>query len=194
MHIVPLLPGVEFISFNSIDELSRIDSKTAGVIVETIQGDAGVRIPVKDFMTSLRERCTTTGAQLIFDEIQTGFGRTGKMFAFEHFGVTPDIVTMAKALGGGMPIGAFCSSEENMSKLTHDPILGHITTFGGHPVSAAAAVANINFLSSSGLISKVESKGALIESLIRHEKIVEIRRIGLMLAIQFDSFKPWRRS
>ena len=128
----PLLPDVRFLDFNDIDQLHHITHRTAGVIIEPIQGDAGVRIPDTEFMQALRNRCTETGAQLIFDEIQTGMGRTGKWFAYEHFGVVPDILTLAKALGGGLPLGAFISSYANMQSLTHDPMLGHITTFGGN--------------------------------------------------------------
>jgi acetylornithine/succinyldiaminopimelate/putrescine aminotransferase len=138
-------------------------------------------------MKKLRDKCSKTGALLILDEIQTGFGRTGKMFAFEHYSIVPDILTLAKALGGGMPIGAFISSKEIMAKLSYDPMLGHITTFGGHPVSCAAAAANIGVLLDEKLIDPVEQKGALLQELLDHPKINEIRRIGLMLALEFDS-------
>jgi len=183
----PLLSEIYFIELNAEDQLDEIDDQTAGVILETIQGDAGVRIPSHSFIRALRKKCTDTGALLILDEIQTGFGRTGKMFAFEHYGIAPDIVTIAKAMGGGMPIGAFISSKENMSTLTHKPMLGHITTFGGHPVNCAAAIANIEVLESEDIIRGVEAKGQLLEQLLKHEKIQEIRRSGLMLAIDFDS-------
>lgn len=183
----PLLPDVNFIEFNNIDELQNITDRTAAVIIEPIQGDAGVRIPSQKYMTALRQRCTDTGTQLIFDEIQTGFGRTGKFFAFEHFDVTPDILTIAKAFGGGMPIGAFISSKERMDLFTHGPMLGHITTFGGHPVNCAAALANINAIKEEDMIQEVERKGLLLEETIRHERIVEIRRKGLMFAVEFDS-------
>ena len=134
----PLLPDVRFLKFNSIDDLQHITEKTAGVIIETVQGDAGVRVPDSSFLQALRERSNETGAQLIFDEIQCGMGRTGKLFAFEHFGVVPDILTLGKALGGGMPIGAVVSSKEILWQFTYEPMLGHITTFGGHPVICAA--------------------------------------------------------
>ncbi len=183
----PLLPDVNFIEFNNIDELQNITDRTAAVIIEPIQGDAGVRIPSQKYMTALRQRCTDTGTKLIFDEIQTGFGRTGKFFAFEHFDVTPDILTIAKAFGGGMPIGAFISSKERMDLFTHGPMLGHITTFGGHPVNCAAALANINAIEEEDMIQEVEHKGLLLEETIRHERIVEIRRKGLMFAVEFDS-------
>ncbi len=183
----PLLPDVKFIKFNDPADLDLITERTAAVIIEPIQGDAGVRIPSQTYLQQLRERCTEVGAQLIFDEIQTGFGRTGKRFAFEHFDVIPDILTIAKAFGGGMPIGAFVSSKGNMDLLTHNPMLGHITTFGGHPVNCAAALANLEVIESENLISGIETKGRLLEQHINHHNIKEIRRIGLMFAIEFDS-------
>ena len=155
----PFLPGTTFIDFNDISQLDRINEKTAAVIVEPIQGDAGVRIPDANYLAALRSKCDATGALLIFDEIQTGMGRTGKLFAFEHYNVIPDIITIAKAFGGGMPIGAFISSKERMYLLTHDPILGHITTFGGHPVCCAAALANLEVLTERETwLSEVDSK------------------------------------
>ncbi len=183
----PLLPDVHFIEFNNPEDLNLITRETACVIIEPIQGDAGVRIPSQGYLEALRKRCTEVGAMLIFDEVQTGFGRTGKLFAFEHFNVVPDILTIAKAMGGGMPIGAFISSQENMTQLTHGPMLGHITTFGGHPVNCAAALANLEVILDENLIDKVEAKGRLIERLIAHPSIKEIRRKGLMFAIEFDS-------
>lgn len=183
----PLLPDVRFIDFNIINDLQYITSKTAAVIVEPIQGDAGVRIPTVHYMKALREQCTKVGAQLIFDEIQTGFGRTGKLFAFEHFNVIPDILTIAKGFGGGMPIGAFISSKEKMQSLTDNPILGHITTFGGHPVNCAAALANLEILTTQDWIEESNQKGKLIEELLQHKKVKEIRRKGLFFAIDMDS-------
>jgi acetylornithine/N-succinyldiaminopimelate aminotransferase len=183
----PLLPDVKFLDFNVEKQLSEISEKTACVIVETIQGDAGVRIPTKQYMQALRRRCTDVGALLILDEIQTGFGRTGTLFAFEQFGIVPDILTIAKAMGGGMPIGAFVSSKEMMNVLTHNPMLGHITTFGGHPVCCAAAHACLEVLVDDGVINNVEQKGALLESLIQHKRIKEIRRAGLMFAIEMEN-------
>lgn len=183
----PLLPDVRFIDFNIINDLQYITSKTAAVIVEPIQGDAGVRIPTVHYMKALREQCTKVGAQLIFDEIQTGFGRTGKLFAFEHFNVIPDILTIAKGFGGGMPIGAFISSKEKMQSLTDNPILGHITTFGGHPVNCAAALANLEILTNQNWIEESNQKGKLIEELLQHKKVKEIRRKGLFFAIDMDS-------
>jgi acetylornithine/succinyldiaminopimelate/putrescine aminotransferase len=138
-------------------------------------------------MKALRKRCNATDTLLIFDEVQTGFGRTGKWFAFEHFGVEPDILTLAKAMGGGMPVGAFVANKQVMDVLSDHPKLGHITTFGGHPVNCAAAVANIEVLQNSGIIEKVEAKGQLLESLLSHKAIRQIRRIGLMMAVEFEN-------
>ena len=183
----PLLPDVRFIEFNSQKDLEHITDKTACVIMETIQGDAGVRIPSLAFTKALRHRCTETGALLILDEIQCGMGRTGKLFAFEHFDITPDILTLAKAFGGGLPIGTFISSEEKMKSLTVDPMLGHITTFGGNPVCCASALATLEVIEEENLLKQVEEKGKMIESLLQHTKIKEIRRMGLMFAIDFDS-------
>lgn len=185
----PLLPGIKFLTFNSLEELSAITEKTAAVIIEPIQGDAGVRIPNHDFMKALRNRCDQTGTQLIFDEVQTGMGRTGKNFAFEHFNVAPDILTLGKALGGGMPVGAFISSHKNMQLLTHNPMLGHITTFGGNPVIAAAANATVELIKSEKWVAEAESKGlALEKQLIQSPEINEIRRAGLMFAIEMADF------
>lgn len=183
----PFIPGVSFIDFNDSSQLDQITEKTAGVFVEIIQGDAGVRIPEKSYMQALRKRCDEVGALLIADEIQTGFGRTGKWFSFEHFEIVPDIITIAKAFGGGMPIGAFISSKENMDLLTHDPILGHITTFGGHPVCCASALANLEVLEKETWILDAEEKGRYIASNLKHSSIKEIRQIGLMLAVELES-------
>lgn len=183
----PLLPDVRFIEFNQIEDLKNITTKTAGVIMETIQGDAGVRIPSRAYMQALRDRCNETGAQLILDEIQCGMGRAGTLFAFEQFGIAPDILTLGKALGGGLPIGAFVSSTEKMKLFTHDPMLGHITTFGGNPVCSAAAFAVLNVFDEEKVLEGIEEKGKLIEQLLRHPSIKEIRRIGLFFAIDFDS-------
>jgi len=184
----PFLPGTTFIDFNDISQLDRINEKTAAVIPEPIQGDAGVRIPDANYLAALRSKCDATGALLIFDEIQTGMGRTGKLFAFEHYNVIPDIITIAKAFGGGMPIGAFISSKERMDLLTHDPILGHITTFGGHPVCCAAALANLEVLTERETwLSEVDSKGTLFKELLQHNQIKEVRQIGLMMAVELNS-------
>jgi acetylornithine/succinyldiaminopimelate/putrescine aminotransferase len=183
----PLIPDVRFLRFNIKEDLSQITNRTAGVIIETIQGDAGVRIPDKSYLEMLRQRCNETGAMLIFDEIQTGIGRTGRMFAFEHFDVIPDILTLAKALGGGLPLGAFISSKPHMAKLTNDPMLGHITTFGGNPVSCAASLAVLETIETEGLLEQVEDKGRYFESRLIHPRIKEIRRKGLMFAIEFST-------
>jgi acetylornithine/succinyldiaminopimelate/putrescine aminotransferase len=183
----PLLPDVRFIDFNKTADLEQITTRTACVIMETIQGDAGVRIPDKKYVQAVRKRCDETGALLILDEIQCGMGRTGKLFAFEHFDIVPDILTLAKAFGGGLPIGTFISSEEKMRSLSHDPILGHITTFGGNPVCCASALATLEVIDKENLLTTVERKGKLIEQLIKHPKIKEVRRIGLMFAFDFES-------
>ncbi|MGB0391161.1 MAG: aspartate aminotransferase family protein [Salibacteraceae bacterium] len=184
----PFLPGVKFINFNSIPDISEITVNTAAVIMEVIQGDAGVRIPSLEFLKAIRHKCTETGALLIFDEIQTGMGRTGKMFAFEHYGVVPDILTLAKGFGGGMPIGAMISSKEKMRTFTHNPMLGHITTFGGHPVNCAAALANLKVIKNEINWKEVERKGLLMEGLLQHSEVKEIRRKGLFFAIDMDGF------
>jgi len=183
----PLIPGIKFIKFNNISELEVIDSNVAGVIVEPIQGDAGVIIPTQEFMTALRRKCDEAGAMLIFDEVQTGVGRTGKMFAFEHFNITPNIITLAKGLGGGLPIGAFISSYHNMQLLASDPKLGHITTFGGNPVCSASANAVLDIVASPQFLEDVETKGLLFEELLQHPEVVAIRRKGLMMAIELKS-------
>lgn len=184
----PLLPGIDFIRFNNTDDLDLITNKTACIIIETIQGEAGVRVPDINYMQALRKRCDETGTLLILDEIQAAFGRTGKLFAFEHFGIVPDILLLAKALGGGMPIGAFIASNEIMGSLKENPILGHITTFGGHPVCCAAGLAALEVLLNGDLIATVAEKEMLMRSLLIHPAIKEIRGKGLMLAIELESF------
>jgi acetylornithine/succinyldiaminopimelate/putrescine aminotransferase len=183
----PLLPNVRFIEFNNEKDLSQISDRTACVIMETIQGDAGVRVPSKKYLQAVRKRCDETGAQLILDEIQCGMGRSGTLFAFEQFRIAPDILTIGKAFGGGLPIAAFISSQEKMKLLTHNPMLGHITTFGGNPVCCASALATLEVIQNEKLLDHVEAKGKLIESLLQHKKIKEIRRIGLMFAIDFEN-------
>ncbi len=190
----PLLPGIEHINFNSTVSLTAITSETACVIVEPVQGEAGIIAGSFEFMHALRNRCNETGALLIFDEIQTGMGRTGFMFAFEKYKVVPDILLLAKGLGGGMPIGAFISSREIMNTLTHNPVLGHITTFGGHPVSCAAALANLNVIINEKLIETVEEKSKLFVDLLSANKSVSaIRSAGLMIALQLDNFAHVKR-
>lgn len=183
----PLLPGVTFIEFNNPDDLSHITDRTACVIMETIQGDAGVRIPDRSFMAKLGKRCDETGALLILDEIQCGMGRTGTLFAFEQFDIVPDILTVAKAFGGGLPLGAFIADKEMMACLAHDPMLGHITTFGGNPVSCAASLATLEVIMEERLLDQVEHKGSRFEEQLRHPAIKAMRRIGLMMAIDFGT-------
>jgi acetylornithine/succinyldiaminopimelate/putrescine aminotransferase len=185
----PLLPDVRLLNFNSITDLDQITTRTACVIIEPVQGEGGIRLPSVDYLRKLKQRCNDTGALLIFDEIQTGMGRTGSMFAFQRFEVIPDILLLAKAFGGGMPLGAFISSKEIMRVLTHNPILGHITTFGGHPVSCAAAIASLRFLTQEKVIDQVEHKGSIMaEVLAKHPKVKEVRRAGLMMAAELGTF------
>lgn len=183
----PLLPDVHFLRFNEIEDLRNIDEETACVIVETIQGDAGIRIPEREFMQALRKRCYETGALLILDEIQCGLGRTGKWFAFEHFDIEPDILCLAKALGGGLPLGLFAADRSVMQSFTAKPMLGHITTFGGNPLACAAATALIEALKSEQIIPQVEAKGRALEAALEHPRVVEIRRLGMFFAIELES-------
>ncbi len=184
----PLLPEVSFIEYNSPTDLDKITDKTAAVIVEAIQGEAGVRVPSKEYMQALRQKCTETGALLIFDEIQTGFGRTGKLFAFEHFGIIPDILMLAKGIGGGMPLGAFVAPKEMMDVIKSNPMLGHITTFGGHPVSCAAARASLKVIRDEKLVEDVERKANLFRAELDIPQIKEIRGLGLMMCLQLENF------
>ncbi|MBQ5830494.1 MAG: aspartate aminotransferase family protein [Alistipes sp.] len=184
----PLLPDTKAIRFNHKEDLKQITERTACVLCEPVQGEAGVRPPEDGFLQALRERCTEVGALLIFDEIQVGMGRSGEMFAMQRYGVTPDIVCLAKALGGGMPLGAFVSSQKIMSTLTFDPVLGHITTFGGHPVCCAAGLAAMRFLIDNKVVEDVERKGAMYEELLKdHPAVKEIRRSGLLLAVELGA-------
>lgn len=185
----PLLPKVSFISFNNTIELQKITSKTAAVVLETIQGGAGFILPKNDYLKALKQRCIEVGALLILDEIQPGIGRTGKLFAFEHYGIIPDILVIGKGLGGGMPIGAFCSAKAHMDLLTYQPTLGHITTFGGNPVIAAAALATLKTILRKKIMTEIKEKEALFRSLLVHPKIKEIRGKGLMLAPILSSEK-----
>ena len=185
----PLLPGVLFLNNGQVNELSAISHQTACVIIEVVRGEAGYIPTDNDFLIALRKRCDEMGALLIFDEIQTGMGRTGKMFAFEHSGVVPDILLLGKALGAGMPIGAFISSNENMLQLADDPILGHITTFGGHPVVCAAALAGIEELERHNWINEVAQKETYFRSKLIHPVIKSVSGKGLMLSLEFDSFE-----
>ena len=184
----PLLPGIGHIYYGSYSDLGKIDSDTAAVIIETIQGEAGIRVACKEYFKALRNRCDETGTLLILDEIQCGFGRTGKFWAFEHFEIVPDMIVCAKGMGGGMPIGAFVANKEVMAVFKNNPLLGHITTFGGHPVSSAASLATIQILLEENLIDQVEAKANLIKNLLVHPKIKSIRNKGLMMAVEFESF------
>ena len=189
----PLLPDVHFIGFDDDDALDLITDRIAAVLVEPIQGDAGVRVPRKEWLQALREKCDRTGAQLIFDEVQTGFGRTGSLFAFERSGVVPDILVLGKALGGGMPMGAFVSDRKNMDLFTHDPVLGHITTFGGHPVACAAGLAALEVLLEEDLVINASVMGALFKQLLVHPSIKEVRGEGLMLAVELGDAEKVQR-
>jgi acetylornithine/N-succinyldiaminopimelate aminotransferase len=185
----PLLPHIQFINFNNVPDLEKITTRTAAVFLETVQGEAGIRVADPAYFKALRARCTETGTLLVLDEIQCGFGRTGKMFGFEHYDIVPDILLLAKGIGGGMPIGAFISSTEIMMSLATNPILGHITTFGGHPVSCAAGLATLQTIIKEDIVNGVTEKGELFKSLLVHPKIHSVRGKGLMLAAEFDSFE-----
>ena len=189
----PLLPDIKFIDFNSKEDLVQITDKTACVLVEPVQGEGGIRLPDSGYLKKLREKCDDHGVLLIFDEIQTGFGRIGSLFAFQKYGVIPDIFTIAKGMGGGMPIGAFVSSNEIMSSFKTNPILGHITTFGGHPVSCAAAKASLDILTSEGFINEVEQKGKLFRKYLDRPEIKEIRGVGLFMAVELLDFKQVKK-
>ena len=185
----PLLPGISHLRYNHIDDLDFISDKTACVIAETIQGEAGVMTPSKEWMQRLEKRCRETATLLALDEVQAGMGRTGTLWAYEQYDIVPDILILGKALGGGMPLGAFIADKNIMNVFTHDPVLGHITTFGGHPVCCAAGDAAFHSLLKSTLIAEVRSKEALFRKLLVHKKVKELRSSGLMLAIEFDSFE-----
>jgi len=183
---LPLLPGISHIDFNDEKGLSQISKDTAAVIIEPIQAEAGIIEAEYDFLVNLRKRCDETGALLVFDEIQTGFSRTGELFAFEHYNVIPDILCVAKSFGGGMPLGAFISSNEKMHTLTFAPQLGHITTFGGHPVSCAAGLAAQQYIEKEKLKDHINAMGRLYKKLMQHHAIREIRGRGLFLAVEFN--------
>lgn len=183
----PLLPMVNFIEFNNENDFDKITEKTACVIMETIQGAAGFLVPDRDYLKKLKKRCEEVGALLILDEIQPGFGRTGKLFSFEHFGIVPDILVMGKGMGGGVPVGAFMSSAEIMGTLAHSPKLGHITTFGGNPLIAASSHATLKEVLESGLMDQVDEKEKLFRELLVHPKIKNINGMGLMLAVNLES-------
>ena len=184
----PLLPDVRHIRHNELSDLAFITEQTAAVIIETVQGEAGVRVPSPGYLPALRRRCTEMGALLILDEIQCGYGRTGTFWAFTQFGIEPDILVCAKGMGGGMPIGAFISSQEIMAGFKTNPILGHCTTFGGHPVSCAAALATLQVIQDEMLAEGVAEKAARFQAQLRHPAIRAVRNCGLLMAVEFESF------
>ncbi len=186
---LPLLPNVHFLDFNSFDNLEIIDEKTAAIIMEPIQGEGGIIPAEKDWLQKIRKRCDDAGALLIFDEIQSGFGRTGKLFAFEEYEVVPDILCVAKAMAGGMPMGAFVSSKEVFQTFKYDPPLNHVTTFGGHPVSAAAAYANLKELLNGNYMERAKEIEQITKSILKGEGIVEVRGKGAMLGLQLESWE-----
>lgn len=184
----PLLPDIKFLDYNCISQLNEITHKTAAVVIEAIQAEAGIILPKSDYLRAVKRRCEEVGALLILDDIQMGFGRTGKLFSFENFNFEPDILTLAKGMGGGMPIGAFIASKELMNQLQFNPSLGHITTFGGHPVSCAAAKASLEVILEDLLCEKANEKGQLfVNALVGHPKVIDIRQKGLMMAIDLGS-------
>ncbi len=184
----PLLPDCKQIKFNCFEDLSEITTRTAGVFTEVVQGESGVNLPDAEWILALRRRCYEVGAMLVVDEIQTGFGRTGTMFAFQQWDIRPDVVCLAKALGGGMPLGAFVSSGEIMLDLTHSPVLGHITTFGGNPVCCAAGLAALGVIEEDGLCENAARMGGIFElKLSGHTFVKEIRRSGLIMAVELGS-------
>ncbi len=184
----PLLPDIKHIDFNCNYCLNKITTRTACVILETVQAEWGVRQPNPEFLKKLRQRCDETGTLLVFDEIQAGYGRTGTLFAFEQYAVVPDILLLAKGMGGGMPIGAFVANKEVMSTLSHNPLLGHITTFGGHPVCCAAALATLQTLLAEDYIQQVKSKESLFRQLLVHPAILDVRSAGLLMAVELKDF------
>jgi acetylornithine/succinyldiaminopimelate/putrescine aminotransferase len=185
----PLLPDILHLEFNSFESLNEIAERTACVITETVQAEAGIIVPSKEWMQALRKKCTETGTLLILDEIQAGFGRTGTLWGFENFGIVPDVLILGKAVGGGMPLGAFIADKKLMNAFTENPMLGHITTFGGHPVCCAAGMAAMKVLLQGKIIDSVKEKEELFTSLLIHKKIKTIRSFGLWMAIEFDSFE-----
>ena len=185
----PLLPGIVQLQYNSFEDLQQITEETACVIAETVQAEAGVLVPVNGWLTALRKRCDETGTLMVLDEIQCGFGRNGSLFAFEQFNVVPDILLLGKALGGGMPLGAFVADKKIMDSFTHNPVLGHINTFGGHPVCCAAGLAAFNVLLDENLVATVKQKEQLFLSNLHHPVIKAVRSFGLMMAVEFENFE-----
>lgn len=184
----PLLPGILQLRYNNFEDLENISGSTACVIAETIQSEAGVKAPLNGWLKALREKCTQTGTLLVLDEIQCGFGRNGSLWAFEQFDVVPDILLLGKALGGGMPLGAFVSDKKIMDSLSYNPVLGHINTFGGHPVSCAAGLAALNVLLDDNIIAQVKNKEQLFREQLQHPAIKNINSVGLMMAVEFEDF------
>jgi acetylornithine/N-succinyldiaminopimelate aminotransferase len=189
----PLLPGIQHLTYNSFEDLSFITENTACVVAETVQAEGGVKPPSKEWLIALRRRCTETGTLLVLDEIQAGFGRTGKLWGFEHFDVIPDIITLGKALGGGLPLGAFISDIKLMNLLADNPVLGHITTFGGHPVCCAAGMAAFRVLLDEKLMAGIPAKEALLKRRLQHPSIKALHVFGLWAAIEFDSFETCKK-
>jgi acetylornithine/succinyldiaminopimelate/putrescine aminotransferase len=185
----PLVPDARELRYGQLEDLDQISCRTAAVIMETVQAESGVTPPTKEYMKALRERCDFVGALLILDEIQAGMGRTGSLWAFEQFGIKPDILLTAKALGGGMPLGAFIAPKAIMHDLIENPILGHITTFGGHPVSCAAGMAALEFIREEGLYPTVKKREALFRELLVHPKVVRFKSFGFLMAIEFPDFE-----
>ncbi len=185
----PLLPGIFHLEYDSFDAIREINERTACVILETIQAERGIIAPSVEWMKALQKKCNATGTLLVLDEIQCGFGRCGTLWAFEQFGVVPDILLLGKALGGGMPLGAFIADRQLMRQLSEDPVLGHITTFGGHPVCCAAGLASLKLLLKKKITEKIRRKESLFKQLLKHEKIVAVRTNGLLIAIEFASFE-----
>ena len=183
----PLLPDTKLIEFNNLNDIKKITTRTSSVITEPVQGEAGVIPATKEFLKALRKKCSETGTLLILDEIQTGYGRTGKLFAFEHYGIVPDVLVLAKAFGSGLPLGAFISSKKIMDSLSHDPVLGHITTFGGNPVCCAASLATLNILLKEKLVKQVAEKEKLFLKILKHAQIKKARSKGLLIAIEFET-------
>ncbi|MBE7172983.1 MAG: aspartate aminotransferase family protein [Williamsia sp.] len=184
----PLLPGIVHLAYNQFDSLEEVDHSTACVIAETVQAESGIMAPSKEWMQALRKRCDETGTLLVLDEIQAGFGRTGTLWAFEQFGIVPDILLLGKALGGGMPLGCFIADQKLMRQLTADPVLGHITTFGGHPVSCAAGLASLQALLDEGMMNGIREKEAFFVARLSGPLIRSVRTCGLWMAVEFDSF------
>jgi len=189
----PLLPGIQHLQYNSFNDLQWITTETACVIAETVQAEAGVKAPDKNWLQALQKRCKEVGALLILDEIQTGFGRTGKLWGFEHFDVVPDVVLLGKALGGGMPLGAFVADVKLMNLLADNPVLGHITTFGGHPVCCAAGAGAFKALLQENMIASVEEKAKRLLSLLVHPQIKSVSQMGLWMAVEFESFEKCKK-